>query len=261
MKSDMATAHPIVDINSFETALARARIAFSMNNAKPIYLTEHSFGMAYNKTELRHEIHTTLNIPFVHRLSSKASISTEDACFLALAHESGHIELNQRCVDEGVDPDYCNHQFSAIGIPLKSFKSKHFTAACHKETAIEAYCDAKLAEAIHKHFPAKANSLVKAVADIRHEDSNRPKRFGDDYKTAIVLDTVASQGFPIPPHKAAKLAFDHSQSSMGHAENLWLTTKRPLLLDFPKAVADFPDKLRTLRDKAFFHGKPPTTKP
>ena len=257
----MAKQFSDIRINVFEAALTRARTAFHLHKALPIYDTDQSLAIRYNAKNNTHEIHTTLNISFVHRICEKTGIEIEDACFLALAHEAGHLELNQLCIDAEANPAQSNAQLSAIGIAAFGFLPKILIAECHKETAIEAYCDARLVEAIYKHFPAEANSLVKAVADIRREDSNLPKRFGDDYRTAIIFEAIVSQGFPMPPHEAAKLAFEHSQSSMGHAENIWLTAKRPMLLDFPKAFGELPNKLRTLRDKAFSFSKQPTNNP
>lgn len=257
----MSRQFPNIRIDVFESALSRARTAFNLHKALPIYDTDQSLAVRYNAKNNTHEIHTTLSISFVHRICEKTGIQIEDACFLALAHEAGHLELNQFCIDAKSKPAQSNAQLSAIGITAFGFLPKILIAECHKETAIEAYCDAKLAEAIHKHFPAKANSLVKAVADIRREDSNLPKRFGDDYSTAIVLDAVASQGFPMPPVEASKLAFEHSKSSMGHTENIWLTLKRPLFSDIPKSLNNLQDKLRSFRNKTSSDNKPPSNTP
>ena len=257
----MARQFPDIRIDVFESALSRARTAFNLHKALPIYDTDQSLAVRYNVKNNTHEIHTTLNISFVHRVCEKTGIQIEDACFLALAHEAGHLELNQRCIDAESKPAQSNTQLSAIGISAFGFFPKILIAECHKETAIEAYCDAKLAEAVHIHFPAISDTILQAIADIRKEDSALPKRFGDDYKTAIIFETVLAQGSPILPAEAAKLAFEHSKSSMGHAENFWLTVKRPLFSDIPKSLNNLPDKLRSFRDRAFADREPPSNKP
>lgn len=222
--------------------------------------THYELAVRYNPDEHQHEVHTTLGISFVHRLCAKTSISVEDACFLALAHEAGHVELNQRCVNGGIDPADSHNQLSVIGITLSGGFSKHLVAECHKETAIEAYCDARLAEAVHKYFPNMASTLIKAVAEIRKEESALPQRFGDDYRTALIFEAIADSGVPMSPQDAATFAFENSKSVMSSAGNIWLAAKRPLLTSLPAAIEGLQNKLRELRvnDK---RNKPPQNKP
>lgn len=214
-----------ISIEDFESVLARAQDCLFSSDVMPIYQTDQSIATRYNHERQRHEIHTTLRCSFIDRLCSKARLKIEEGWFLALAHESGHVELNQRCLDARADPAETGNQLAAIGIRTPG--TVGLIAECHKESAIEAYCDAKLASAVFIHFPGSVKEILNAIYEIRKEDSGSPKKFGDDYRTHFAIAEIIKKGMPIDAASAALTAYNSSIASMSAMQNAWLSIKLP----------------------------------
>lgn len=250
----------------FEKALKKAAESFLSLPIRPVYKTSYSLAVRYNSRQNRHEIHTNLNCEFVGNLQSQSGLPMEDCWFLALAHEAGHIELNQRCIDAQSDPADPNAQLRAIGLPLKGIKDLLLIAQCHKESAIEAYCDAKMAQAVFDFFPDQSLRLLEIIASIRQSESEKPKRFGDDYFTYPALAKALSDGAPIDPRQAASLAFMRSRQSISISKEVWLITKRSAYDSFASAKDFGAEKIsswraRRTRSPANDKEKPPPPSP
>lgn len=125
-----------------------------------------------------------------------------DAWLLVFAHESGHLYLNDQCHKMGLHPKYANSQLKAIGFSDEQIKK---TNDSHKETAIEAYCDAILArETILLLGPTIGFEIIQKIAMLREEFSDQLGPFAvDEYATAPALFKIAAEQIIIMPPKDA----------------------------------------------------------
>lgn len=213
---------------TFYAALARAKKSLFAHPVQLAAKATHSLAVRYDPDLGVHELHTTFASRFIDQLQDASGLGLEDCCFLALAHESGHIELNQLCVERRIDPADPDAQIEILSREGPKIGSR-FDAQCHKESAIEAFCDAKLAAAITTHFPSIAPDLLKNIRDMRRDDSKKPHRFGDDYLTYPIFEKMIADGKIIDGWSAARLAYEDSLRSMSPLTNAWLSIKRPTL--------------------------------
>lgn len=221
----MAVIKPLSQ-EEFEEILEQAQQDFFTEPVFPRYDTEYSLGVSFNTRSGKHEAHPTGKNAFVEKLEVLSGLSRKQCWLLALAHEAGHVELNARCLRLGLNPNNEDDQLRAIGGAVAVDNSGALIAQCHKESAIEAYCDAKLVEAIFRNHPSQASRLLEIAASIRQAESSKPHRFGDDYKTYPFLEKAISHGAPLKPEIAASLAFNASRHNSNICWDAWLIAKR-----------------------------------
>jgi hypothetical protein len=159
-------------------------------------------------------LHTTASSPFV---SSMAEVfgNYQDAWLLTLAHEYGHMQLNQMCVNASANPANPNDQVAAMGIKLTETQRK-WLPNFHKESAIEAYCDASLLEYAKNNYPNHWNDIANKLLEIRNLNSVQFKRipeqgrYGDEYFCSQPIRTSIQQRKILTKSDAAKLALQSS---------------------------------------------------
>lgn len=135
-----------------------------------------------------------------------AGFSLEESWLLTLAHESGHIELNARCIQLRMDPSDPNMQLQAMG--LHDVKNK---ADFHKESAIESFCDAILVNHAMDMLGSRWEIAVRALLKLRDEETLKVKVFsGDGYATQPILRLALETKARLDPEKAAQMALDLS---------------------------------------------------
>lgn len=131
-----------------------------------------------------------------------AGLSFDDSWWLVLAHESGHIELNGRCIQEKTDPTDPNMQLLAAGLTNNYQRRRDF----HKESAIEAFCDAIFVNQAMEILGGGWEVAVKTLLKLRNSESARLGVFdGDEYATQPVLKLALANKQPVNPKDAAEL--------------------------------------------------------
>lgn len=135
-----------------------------------------------------------------------------DAWILTLAHEKGHILLNQICFQKGGNPEDTNNQLDAIGINLTEVQKK-WIPDFHKESAIEAYCDATVLMHAEEYFPTQWNLIAQEMLKLREQASAQFKRstlnqsYGDEYFCSVPIHNALQNGSSITPLQSAQIAF------------------------------------------------------
>lgn len=212
-------------------------------------LSSQEFGVFFSKGMSR----STLIIPehpplFVRQLAEKG-IPQKDAWYLALAHEFGHLILNAECIKQNMNPADPNAQLAAMKLHL-TIAEKISTPSFHKESAIEAYCDACLAKIASRKFGSSWPDVLAIVARIRENDSSRFKgKPGDEYITHPILRLMLDQRTIINPSEAALFAFRQSKAKSTLILDIGFS-----LIELSSSLADsLPEKLKIRR----LGGRPP----
>lgn len=137
---------------------------------------------------------------------NEAGFSLEESWLLTLAHESGHIELNARCIQLRIDPSDPNMQLQAMGLPDVKNKADY-----HKESAIESFCDAILVNHAIDMLGSRWEIAVRALLKLRDEEASKVKIFsGDGYATQPILKLALETKTKLDPQNAAQIALDLS---------------------------------------------------
>lgn len=167
-----------------------------------------------------------------------AGLSFDESWLLVLAHESGHIELNGRCIQENADPTDPNMQLVAAGLTNTYQHRRDF----HKESAIEAFCDAIFVNQAMEILEGRWEVAVKILLKLRDSESARLGFFdGDEYATQPVLRRALASKKPINPKEAAELALKTSLDNERIIHKVRPSTSQMGLL-----IVMFAESLRTL---------------
>lgn len=167
---------------------------------------------------------STLNInkddPLVMAFN-RAGLSLEESWLLTLAHESGHIELNTKCIQLGIDPTDPDMQLKAIGLGQDVLK-RHDS---HKESAIEAFCDANLINQAIEMLGNGWELPVRTLLEVRNYHSSTVGLLGwDEYATQPVLIKSLSDKKGMPPSHAACIALTLSLRKEPRLKRMLSTT-------------------------------------
>lgn len=207
---------------SIETAFETAKriAAQSFMAGMPFQIerqSNHEIAVEFDSLTEINVLHTTASSPFVAEMA-KVVGNYQDAWLLTLAHEHGHMVLNQDCHAAGFNPNDTNRQLEAMGIILTSHQQQ-WIPDFHKESAIEAYCDARLLQFAFQAYPQHWKSIAGKLLEIRRSNSERFERnptlgrYGDEYFCATPIETVLNQNAALPANQAARIALI---SSMEH---------------------------------------------
>lgn len=172
--------------SSFYPIHEEAKKTFLAGYKYALFLDMPFTGILYNEKTKKTEMHINPSCPLVDFLK-KSGLTHREAWLLSLAHESGHLELNDKCLNSGDSPSSPDSQLLAIGIEadLRQKVNSDF----HKETAIEAYCDARLAQEAVKIMGDKWSTAVGSLAELRALNSKSVGFLkGDEYATAEMLE-------------------------------------------------------------------------
>lgn len=133
---------------------------------------------------------------------------------LMMAHEKGHIIVNNRCMASNSDPKSKAARAEALGLSMENgFKSG---LDVHVHTAEEAYCDMLLLHKAKELYPSHFMEVAKVFSTIRKQHSvGLPLFKGDGYRTWPALDKAVSDGTLPSPAEAAQMAYDASVKGMG----------------------------------------------
>ena len=135
-----------------------------------------------------------------------AGFSLEEAWLLVLSHESGHIELNDRCIGLGLDPSDPNMQMEVLGLPHVCERRSF-----HKESAIEAFCDATYVNYAFDALGDRWEVAVKILLTLRdHETAKIRFLEGDGYATQPCLQVALATKKKIDPKEAALIVLNES---------------------------------------------------
>lgn len=140
------------------------------------------------------------------------------AWLVIIAHESGHIILNHKCDQRNMNPWDSDSHLEIIG-----FDKIGRINETHKETAIEAYCDALMAKECIEQFDKELGfQIIEKIATLRKQTSKQLGFFEtDDYATYPALFEMSHNKKIMDEKDAAKLCLlTLSKSFKGHATKL-----------------------------------------
>lgn len=208
--------YPLLNNQSIEMGFEKAKkIATStFMSDKRIEIerfTEIQCSVFYDTFSASHVLYTKGCSDFVKNLSSIFN-NYEDAWLLTLVHENAHMNLNQKCVKLCLDPADSNSQLSVIGLNLTTEQQK-WLPDFHKESAIEAYCDAVLLNYAYEKYFSKWRDITQKLLKFRNTSSDKFKRdskneiYGDEYFCSEPLRVAISREEPIEETESAQIAF------------------------------------------------------
>lgn len=219
MMENIAMSYPILCGQTIEIAFESAKAIATATFMKglPIQIernTSRECSVEFDSLTKSHVLHTKASSAFVVSIAEIFG-NYQDAWLLTLAHENGHMRLNQICADAGAEPSNSNNQTDAMGISLNESQQK-WIPDFHKESAIEAYCDACLLQYAAKQYPNQWTDIATKLLAIRDSNSSCFKRspnearYGDEYFCSDPIRTALKIKAPILPTDAAKVAFTAS---------------------------------------------------
>lgn len=182
-------------------------------------------------------------------------LSVTDAWLLVLAHESGHLILNNNCHKVGDNPNYTDAQLKAIGFTADEIK---VISPSHKETSVEAYCDCILAQqSIALLGQDQGFQTIEKIAKLRALRSAKLLPFQtDEYATSPILFEIShTKNIPLPtPSQAARFCLKKLEESWRGRSTMALDYLKDRLKKLRKTKQDSTNP-STLNDKN--KSKPP----
>lgn len=153
------------------------------------------------------------------RMLIREGIDPVTAWLLVIAHEFGHITLNEKCQQRQLDPWKTDDLLLAIDLTPEEIKEIDMT---HKFTTIEAYCDAFLAKECKAQFRQEKGFsegygfvILDKIATFRRKNS---KQLGwleaDEYATFPALFQMAQQKKLMEPEEAARFCLNQLAKSI-----------------------------------------------
>lgn len=113
--------------------------------------------------------------------------SDEESSFqtwmLILHHEMGHIELNEKCLEKGLDPR--SEMFSCMAAGVE--RARKYSSSVAMESAIEGFCDLKMMEYAKNNFEKDFEKIGFFLADFRKEQSALVPSNEDEYRTEAAI--------------------------------------------------------------------------
>ena len=172
-------------------------------------------------------------------------LTFDEAWLLVMAHEAGHIELNGRCIEQNKDPTDPNNQIDVIGLHSRYQRKEDF----HKESAIEAFCDAFFVNQAMETLGDGWEVAVATLLMFRNSESARLGLFeGDEYATQPVLMLALATKQQLNPVEAAEIALMASISnrlsiSVGPAANAMASLIRKFAEKIKLIPKSLPEKI------------------
>lgn len=190
----------------FKIVQSRADNTFLKNRGYLITFGDNPTGVDCGSLDMLSTLNINKDDPLVMALN-RAGLPLEESWLLALAHESGHIELNARCIQLGIDPTDPDMQLKAIGLDQDVLK-RHDS---HKESAIEAFCDANLINQAIEMLGNGWELPVRTLLEVRNYYSSTLGGLDwDEYATQPVLMKSLSEKKGMDPSHAAGIALTSS---------------------------------------------------
>lgn len=198
--------------SAFRDALTFAKESFLKGEFFVLnFSAELDLAISFDNEKGHNVLNTNMKSSLVSYLVN-SNIKEKDAWILVLRHEFGHMSLNSHCFNLNLDPTNANDQMSVIGIALTDSQKK-WIPDFHKESAIEAYCDAQMLVYAHNHYPEHWGVICQTLLKFRTKNSSVFTRnpafqnYGDEYFCSAPIEQSLKDGLPIEPLYAAKIAF------------------------------------------------------
>ncbi len=167
----------------------------------------------------------------------------ENAWRLVLAHEKGHILMDQKCRKAGMNPDSENDRATVLGIQRNGLIAGRLDF--HVRAAEEALCDTMMLQEAQKMFGANWKEVGKVLSRIRHAYSERlPFHVGDRYSTWTAIDRMLEEGKIMDPFEAARIAYGKSVEATGLGKSLAIAIASP----FAKEPREIGGRLLEMRN-------------
>ena len=161
----------------------------------------------------------------------------ETAWRLVLAHEKGHILMNQKCWSSRLNQDSENDRGKALGIERKGLIASRLDF--HVRVAEEALCDTMMLQEAQKMFGDGWKEVGKVLSKIRHAYSGRlPFHVGDRYSTWTAIDRMLEEGKIMDPFEAARLAYGKSVEATGLGKSLAIAVASPFAKEPPREIGE-----------------------
>ncbi len=160
----------------------------------------------------------------------------ENAWRLVLAHEKGHILMDQKCRKAGMNPDSENDRATVLGIQRNGLIAGRLDF--HVRAAEEALCDTMMLQEAQKMFGANWKEVGKVLSRIRHAYSERlPFHVGDRYSTWTAIDRMLEDGEIMDPFQAAQFAYEKSVEATGIRKSLAIAIASPFVKE-PQEIGE-----------------------
>ena len=161
----------------------------------------------------------------------------ENAWRLVLAHEKGHILMNQKCWSSRLNQDSENDRGKALGIERKGLIASRLDF--HVRAAEEALCDTMMLQEAQKMFGDGWKEVGKVLSKIRHAYSGRlPFHVGDRYSTWTAIDRMLEEGKIMDTFEAARLAYGKSVEATGLGKSLAIAVASPFAKEPPREIGE-----------------------